>query len=68
MHIPIRELQVLVFFNSLSECANTEQIYNGMFSEKEGFVIPAVRFEPGTAGWEAQTLPLCYVVRLELYR
>ena len=28
-----------------------------------GSVFPGVRwFEPGTAGWEAQTLPLCYAV------
>ena len=28
-----------------------------------GSIFPAVtRFEPGTAGWEARTLPLCYAV------
>ena len=27
-----------------------------------GFIFPAVRFEPGRAGYEARTLPLCYAV------
>ena len=35
----------------------------GRFSEKVfGFVFPAVRFKPGTAGYKARTLPLCYAV------
>ena len=27
-----------------------------------GTILPAVRFEPGVAGWEARTLPLHYAV------
>ena len=29
-----------------------------------GSTIAALRFEPGTAGWEAQTPPLCYTFPL----
>ena len=27
-----------------------------------GSILPAERFKPGTAGWEAQTLPLRYAM------
>ena len=47
-----------------SECADTVQFRTAGLSEKVflGFIFPAVRFEPGTAGYEARTLPLCYAV------
>ena len=35
----------------------------GRFSEKDSILFTAVQgIEPGTAGWEARTLPLCYAV------
>ena len=39
------------------ECTDTIQ-----FRKVFGFVFPAVRFEPGMAGYKARTLPLCYAV------
>ena len=51
------------FFTS-PECAGTEQILERQVLWKSIWVCfnPAVSFEPGMAGYEVRTLPLCYAV------
>ena len=51
-------VQPLLFFNYFSECNNTKKFRTAGFLKK----FPVVRFEPGTAGYKARTLPLCYAV------
>ena len=50
----LSDLWQIDFKNPFSECAETVQFSFGVH------FLPAVRFEPGTAGWEAQTLLLCH--------
>ena len=63
--------KLLRVFFTYSEFADTVQFRTGGSLKKcFGFVFffPAVRFEPGTAGYEARTLPLCYAVPPKLLR
>ena len=61
------------FLVTTAECAGTEQIKNGRLGSLRNYsfwvrFFPAVRFEPGTAGYEARTLPLCYAVPPKIKR
>ena len=53
--------QISEIFSSLFRSVLTPNIFlERRFSEKElGSILPAVRFEPGSAGWETRTLTLC---------
>ena len=52
-------------FVLFSECADTVQfITAGSLKKCFGFVSPAVRFEPATAGYKVRTLLLFYAVPL----
>ena len=57
---------ILVVFLIFPECADTEQILEWQVLRRRliWFIfLPADRgIEPGTVGWEARTLPLCYAV------
>ena len=56
------------FFFLFSKYVHTEQLGRQvlrkafLFLFPLGSIFPAARFEPGTAGCEARTLPLCYAV------
>ena len=55
----------LRLFLLFPECADTVQLITAGSLKKWGFLglfFPAVRFEPGAAGYEARRLPLCYAV------
>ena len=59
------------FFSSCSKCAwhrtNLEQqVLRARFLGLIFYQKSDERIEPGTAGWEAQTLPLCYAVPQDL--
>ena len=54
------------FFKIISLRALTPNKFRTTGSQrKKGLFFPAVRFEPGTAGWGARTLHLCYAVPQE---
>ena len=56
-----------VLISCFSECGVTEQIVKwqllrARFFGFDFYQLTNVRIEPGTAWWEARTLPLCYAV------